>query len=458
MAGSSGMAATSVQHSNLDLDHALAAAEGAFIDRNPASLAAFTHACAGMPGGTTRNVLYYPPFPLNIVQGAGARIRDADGHDYADWMGDMSAGLFGHSNPAILAAASEALAGGLTLGGPNRYEAALAEAVCSRFPAIDLVRFTNSGSEGAYMAIATARAVTGRGKVMVMESAYHGGHFTFGPPTADSDGSSSLNVPYDFVFGQMNDWPATEAVLDGTAGDLAAIVVEPVMGAGGCIPAEPAFLQALRDWSSAHGSLLVFDEVMTSRLAPGGMQDKLGIHPDLTVLGKWIGGGFSFGGFGGRAEIMQRFDPRRADALSASGTFNNNVMTMAAGLAGLTRVFTPARAIAVNDRGDRLRQALNRAAEKTDVPFQFTGAGSLIGIHPVAAPVHRPRDTYGRSTQALSLFHLALLEAGHYIARRGYMALNIELTDDDCDTLTDATESVFTRFGPAIRQAVRGQV
>ncbi|MEQ8345392.1 MAG: aminotransferase class III-fold pyridoxal phosphate-dependent enzyme [Sneathiellaceae bacterium] len=451
------MAQAAARHSNLDLDRALAEAERDFIDANPASMAAFTHACAGMPGGTTRNVLYYPPFPLNIVQGAGARIRDADGHGYTDWMGDMSAGLFGHSNPEIMAAATEALQAGLTLGGPNRYEAALAEAVCSRFPAIDLVRFTNSGSEGSYMAIATARAVTGRPRVMVMESGYHGGHFTFGRPTADSDGSSSLNVPYDFVFGQLNDWPATEAVLRQVGAELAAIVVEPVMGAGGCIPAEPAFLQELRDWCSANGSLLVFDEVMTSRLAPGGMQGKLGIHPDLTVLGKWIGGGFSFGGFGGRAAIMERFDPRRADALSASGTFNNNVMTMAAGLAGLTRVFTPDRAVDVNERGDRLRQALNGVAEATGVPFHFTGAGSLIGIHAVAAPVHRPRDTYGRSEPALSLFHLALLEAGHYIARRGYMALNIELTDDDCDALTAAAEGIFARFGPALRQAVLGR-
>ncbi|MFC3226280.1 aspartate aminotransferase family protein [Marinibaculum pumilum] len=449
------MAEARAQHSNLNLDHALAEAESRFIDGNAASLAAFTHACEGMPGGTTRNVLYYPPFPLNIVRGEGARVWDADGHAYTDWLGDMSAGLFGHSNPEIRAAAEEALAAGLTLGGPNRYEAALAEAVCSRFPAIELVRFTNSGSEGSYMAIATARAVTGRPKVMVMESAYHGGHFTFGRPAAPGgDGGSPLNVPFEFVLGQLNDWPATEAVLAAHGDSLAAVVVEPVMGAGGCLPADPDFLQALRDWTTAHGSLLVFDEVMTSRLAPGGMQGKLGIHPDLTVLGKWIGGGFSFGGFGGRADIMARFDPRRPDALSASGTFNNNVMTMAAGLAGLTRVYTPDRAIEVNARGDRLRDALNAEAAAAEVPFRFTGAGSLIGIHPVAGEVRSPRDTYGRSDQALALYHLAMLEAGHYLARRGYMALNIELTDEDCAALTAATRAFLDRFAPALREAV----
>jgi len=445
------MAERSPDRSNLDLDRALAEAEAAFVERNPASLAAYTHACQGMPGGTTRNILYYPPFPLSIVRGEAARVWDADGHDYTDWLGDMSAGLFGHSNPVIRAAADEALDGGLTLGGPNRYEAQLAEAVCARFPAIDLVRFTNSGSEGSYMAVATARAVTGRSKVMVMESAYHGGHFTFGP-----EGGSALNVPFPFVFGQYNDWPATEAVLAQAGADLAAVMVEPMMGAAGCIAADPAYLQALRDWTTAHGAMLIFDEVMTSRLAPGGMQERLGIRPDLTVLGKWIGGGFTFGGFGGRADIMERFDPRRGDALSASGTFNNNVMTMAAGLAGLTRVYTAERAVDLNDRGDRLRKALNGLADAASVPLRFTGTGSLIGIHPVARPVRAPRDTYDRNQQALSLFHLFMLAEGHYIARRGYMALNIELTDADCDALAASVNRFLSRHGAAVRQVVEG--
>lgn len=445
------MAERSPELSNQDLDHALAEAEAAFVDRNPASLAAFTHACQGMPGGTTRNILYYPPFPLNIARGEGAQVWDADGHVYTDWLGDMSAGLFGHSNPIIRAAADEALDGGLTLGGPNRYESRLAEAVCARFPAIDLVRFTNSGSEGTYMAVAAARAVTGRPKVMVMESAYHGGHFTFGP-----EGGSALNVPFPFIFGQYNDWPATQAELARHGDQVAAIVVEPMMGAAGCIAADPAFLVSLRDWTREQGALLIFDEVMTSRLAPGGMHGKLGLQPDLVVLGKWIGGGFSFGGFGGRADIMGRFDPRRPDALSASGTFNNNVMSMAAGLAGLTQVYTPERAIDLNERGDRLREALNRVAQAASVPLCFTGTGSLIGIHPVAHAVRNPRDLYKRNQQALALFHLAMLAEGHYIARRGYMALNIELTDADCDALAAAVERFLGRHGATIRQSVAG--
>ena len=281
-------------------------------------------------------MLFYEPFPLSMAKGEGARLRDLDGHEYRDFLGEHTAGLYGHSNPRILDEIRGALASGIVLGAPNRYEVELAELVCARFPAVDRVRFCNSGTEANLMAIGLARAVTGREKVLVFEGAYHGGVLFF------KEGESGpVNAPFPFVFGRYNDTEATLAVIERHGSELAAILVEPMMGSGGCIEGDREFLGALREAADRHGALLLFDEVMTSRLGPGGRQGELGILPDLTTLGKYIGGGLTFGGFGGRADLMERFDPRRPDAIPHAGTFNNNVLTMSAGIVGLRDIFTP---------------------------------------------------------------------------------------------------------------------
>src|SRR3712207_4997619 len=237
-------------------------------------------------------------------------------------------------------------------------EAKLARLVCERFPPVELVRFTNPGREANLMAVATAVAATGRRKVMVFEGGYHGGVLTF------AGGGSPVNAPHDWVLAPYNDAAGAVALAEEHAGDLACILVEPMMGSGGCIPAEPAFLQALRDAADRSGAVLVFDEVMTSRMSAGGQQARLGIAPDMTTLGKWIGGGMSFGAFGGKRALMELYDPRRADALPHAGTFNNTVLTMHAGVAGLEEVFTAEAADRLSTRGKALRARLNAAAAK----------------------------------------------------------------------------------------------
>jgi len=197
-----------------------------------------------------------------------------------------------------------------------------------------------------------------RRRILVFEGGYHGGFLAFPP------GGSRVNVPHEFVIAPYNDIDATLRLIGEAGEDLAAVLVEPMLGAGGCIPAEPAFLEMLRAETERLGAILIFDEVMTSRLSPGGRQALLGITPDMTTLGKYIGGGLTFGAFGGRAYIMAQFDPRRADALFHAGTFNNNTVTMAAGVAGLTKILTPERSRDLNARGlrqiaaglDRLRR------------------------------------------------------------------------------------------------------
>src|SRR5919198_5670147 len=333
----------------VDLAALVADAERRYVERNPESRRLHEQRAQVMPGGNTRTVIHVPPFPLTIVRGEGARITDADGHVYVDFLGEYTAGLYGHSHPVILEAIHEALADGIVLGAPNRYETALAAAICERFPSVELVRFCNSGTEANLLALSLARVATGKPAILVFEGGYHGSVFFF-----VTDAGSPINAPFPFVIGRYNDADDATRLIGEHAHELAAVVVEPLQGSGGAIPGEPDFLEALREATRAHDVLLVFDEVMTSRLSTGGMQQALGVTPDLTTFGKYIGGGLGFGAFGGRAELMQRFDPSRPDALPHAGTFNNAVLTMAAGVAGL-RVYDEREAARLNAPRDRLR-------------------------------------------------------------------------------------------------------
>jgi glutamate-1-semialdehyde 2,1-aminomutase len=272
-----------------DLAARLADAETRYVAANPESRRLHEERARFMPGGNTRTTIHQPPFPLTIVRGDGARLVDADGHEYVDFLGEYTAGLYGHSNAVIVGAIRSALADGFVLGAPNRHEGVLAQAICERFPSIELVRFCNSGTEANLLALSLCRAVTGRTGVLVFSGAYHGGILLF------AHGVSPLNPPYEWVIGEYNDADAAGRLVEEHAHELAAVIVEPLQGAAGVIPADPTFLRALREATTAHSVLLVFDEVMTARLSRGGMQQLLEIEPDLTTLAKFIGGGLPFG-------------------------------------------------------------------------------------------------------------------------------------------------------------------
>jgi glutamate-1-semialdehyde 2,1-aminomutase len=399
-----------------DLTELVAEAERRYAERNPQSRRLHAQRSAVMPGGNTRSVIHVSPFPLTIVRGEGARIVDADGHVYVDFLGEYTAGLYGHSHPAIREAIRAALDDGLTLGAPNRYETRLAQAICARFPSIELVRFCNSGTEANLLALSLARVVTGKPAVLAFAGGYHGSLLSF------REGGSPLNAPFPYVVAPFNDAGAAARTIAEHASELAAVIVEPLQGSGGVIPGEPEFLQAVRDATAEHGVLLVFDEVMTSRLATGGLQEVLGIAPDLTTLGKYVGGGLAFGAFGGRADLLERFDPSRADALQHPGTFNNAVMTMAAGVAGLTKVLTADEIARLNALGDRLRARLLEAG------IRATGYGSMAGLH-------------FDDAETQTHFHLHMLEHGFSYARRGFVALSVPLTQTDVDGFADAASA-----------------
>lgn len=426
---------------NSTVDAALIEARERYVGANAASLAAHVEAAAAMPGGNTRTVLFHTPFPLAMARGQGCRLWDVDGHEYVDLLGEYTAGLYGHSNPVIRAALDAALDRGWNLGAHGTMEARLARLIVDRFPSLDLVRFTNSGTEANLMAIATAIATTNRPKVMVFDGSYHGGVLYFG------GGGIPINAPHQWVLGQYNDPAGAAALARAHAGDLACILVEPMLGSGGCIPADPAFLKALRDVATETGAVLIFDEVMTSRMSAGGQQARLGITPDMTTLGKYIGGGMSFGAFGGRRDIMDRYDPRRADALPHAGTFNNNVLTMAAGVAGLTQIFTPEAADALFARGEALRARLNALSPA----LRWTGLGSLLTAHFHHGPIRRPSDLAGADPGLRELFHLDMLDRGFYLARRGMIALSLEVGQAELDAFTAAVTEFLENRASLLR-------
>jgi glutamate-1-semialdehyde 2,1-aminomutase len=429
---------------NVSLKSALAEARERYVAANPASLAAHVAATAVMPGGNTRTVLFHTPFPLAMARGQGCRLWDEDGHCYVDLLGEYTAGLYGHSHPVIRAALDAALDRGWNLGGHGLAEARLARLICARFPSIDRVRFTNSGTEANLMAIATALHVTGRRGVLVFNGGYHGGVLYF------AGGGIPINVPHQFLVGRYNDVAGTLALIDANKEAIGCILVEPMMGSGGCIPATAAFLQALRDAATRIGAVLVFDEVMTSRMSEGGRQLQLGVIPDMTTLGKYIGGGMSFGGFGGRADIMDRYDPRRPDALPHAGTFNNNVLTMAAGVAGLTEVFTPEAARALFARGEALRARLNALSEARGVALQCLGLGSLMTAHFVSTPIASPADAAVADPALRELFFFDLLARGYYMARRGMVALSLEIGEAEADGFVDAVADFLDTRAPLL--------
>ncbi len=421
----------------MDLDDAVAAAKERYVAGHPRSAALAERSARVMPGGNTRSVLHIEPFAFRVVGADGAHLHDADGHTYLDLLGDYSAGLLGRGD--VVANVVRAVVDrGWSYGAMSEPEAAFAEAVVRRFPSVDQVRFTNSGTEANLMAVLTARHATGRARVVAFDAAYHGGLLNFGP------GGEPLRAPFEFGLLPYNDTAAVEAEFARHGGDIACVLVEPMMGSAGCIPGDSAFLAAVRRLTAASGAVLIFDEVMTSRLAVGGAQELLGITPDMTTIGKYLAGGLSFGAFGGRGDLMAAFDPHRG-GLAHGGTFNNNAFTMAVG-AAVHETLIDADALAtVNKRGDTLRDGLNERFASSSLSFCASGWGSLNTVHPVDGPVRTPADLRGADPRWRELFFFALLEAGFYLAPRGYLAISMDITDDDVDAFLDAVGEFCAR-------------
>ncbi|CAI7677939.1 unnamed protein product [Penicillium pancosmium] len=380
---------------------------------HPKSRKAFERAEKVLPAGSTRSVLVYSPFPLIIQSAQGAKFTTIDGVKFDDFVSDYSAGIYGHSHPVIQEAVQQALATGFSLGGITEKEAELAEILTTRFPSLEKVRFCNSGTEANMFAVATALACTNRRQVLVFDNGYHGGTMSF------STRDNPMNLPRDFVFGKYND--TAEATRALVTSEIGAILVEPMQAAGGMIPGTREFLATLRQAADAVGAILIFDEV-----------GALDIIPDMTTVGKYLGGGFPFGAFGGSAKLMSRFDSGdKAIALTHSGTFNNNIFTMTAAVAA-SKLITEAQLNRLNAMGDRLREEANEILKKADFKIMsFTGYGSAVGVH-----------FSGDDAEALrEYFYLGLINRGISIGRRGFVSLNLAHTEHSIDRLLEAVHA-----------------
>ncbi len=406
---------------------AVAAAEARYRTRRPRSAALAAEAAAWLPGGNTRSVLHFDPFPFRLAGAEGAEVVDVDGHRYVDLLGNYSAGLLGHHPEEIGQVLAQVAASGLGPGVVAPVEAEAARLVCERFASIDRVRFTNSGTEANLMAIATAQHHTGRRKVVVCRSAYHGGVLYFGV-----DGEPLL-VPHPWLVAEFNDADSFRRFFASDGDEIACVLIEPMMGAAGCIPPQPGFLQTLRELCDAAGALLIFDEVMASRLDRGGAQGRFGVTSDMTTLGKYMAGGFNFGAFGGSKEVMAAFDPGTGGMLSHGGTFNNNPLTMAGVVATLGAALRDHELDQLNERGDRLRHQLGDVLGGSNLPLSVSGLGSLLAIHATPVPPLSPPvlGEAARTWQRLLFFHL--LEAGYYVAPRGFIALRFDVRENQLD-------------------------
>ncbi len=400
----------------------------AYLARTPRSRALFERATASIAGGSTRTTVFSEPYPPYVVRGEGVSTWDVDGNRYTDLLMNYTSLILGHAPPPVVAAVEAQVRRGSAFAAPTETEIALAEEIRRRLPSVELLRFTNSGTEATMFAIRAARAFTGRPVVVRFEASYHGTHdgVVGGPGIPAPIADLTVTLPW-------GDADAVEAALAGHEPDVAAVLIEPVQGAGGIRAAHPAFLAALRAYTERHGMLLIFDEVISFRLGPSGAQGVVGVTPDLTALGKIIGGGYALAAFGGRADVMSRFDARRPGAMAHGGTFNGNPVAAAAGLATLEQL-TPDVFARLGVAGDRLARDLRVALAAAGIAGRVDQVGSLFQIRLDGIA---PADLF-----------LGLLVEGVHIAPRGMGSISTPLTDADIDQVIEAV----VRVGRTLRE------
>jgi glutamate-1-semialdehyde 2,1-aminomutase len=429
--------------------------------QNPASLRQFEAAKQVIPGGNTRLTAYFAPYPFYAVRGEGCRIFDLDGNVRLDFYNNATSLIFGHAYAPVVAAISDQAAKGTAFAIPTAPEMDLAKRLVADIPSVDKIRFTNSGTEGVLFALRAARVFTGRDKIAKFEGGYHGtaDHVSISvtpelaqtgdarrPASVPASAGITRHTVEDIVILPFNDLEGSIALINAHKDTLAAVIVEPILGSCGYVPATREFLQGLRDLTQRLGILLIFDEVQTFRLSPGGAQARLGIIPDMTVLGKIIGGGLPVGGVGGRDDIMEAFDATTGQPkIPHAGTFNGNPVTMRAGLATLSDL-TPAAYDRLNGAGAEFRQHLQVLCQRYRVPVQVTGEGSLFGLHWSAEPVTDYRSSQ-RANKSLSYkFFLHALNNGIFFTARGGGCLSMPMSGAEPGAFLDVLEGFLKKI------------
>lgn len=401
----------------------------AYASRRPRSRALYERLRALLPGGETRSVTFYRPFPSAIQKGEGAHILDADGHRYIDVLNNYTALVHGHAFPPAVEALQRVARDGTAFPAPTEALADLAEQIVQRFAAAELVRFTNSGTEAAILALRIARRASGRRKIVMFNGGYHG----TAPPFADGDLDAVL-VPY-------NDLDAVE---EAVSSEVAAVFAEPFLGSGGVIPAAPGFLEGVQRVARAAGALFVVDEVQAARNSYAGEHSHLAEMPDLILLGKLIGGGLPVGAVAGRGELLEHTAADRG-SLPHSGTFNGNRATLAAGSASLQALDAEA-IIQLNIRAERLAAAIEAAGTAAGIAVSVTRAGSIMHVHLLPEAPTNAAEASGADPEKTTAMHLLLLDAGVYAAPRGMLNLSTAVTGQDLDEVVRAYAGAFNQL------------
>lgn len=422
------------------------------------SAALFEQAKKMIPGGVNSPVRACRSVgtdPVFIEKAFGSRLIDADGNEYIDYIGSWGPMILGHSHPSVIGAIEQVLKRGTSFGAPVDLEVELAEMIINAVPAVEMVRMVNSGTEATMSAIRVARGVTGRNFIIKFDGCYHGHADSFlvaaGSGVATLGIAGSPGVPEAVIAHTMslpyNDIETFSTVMDKSGDTIAAVIVEPVAGNMGLVPPAKGFLESLRKETSKHGSLLIFDEVMTGfRVSYGGAQELYSIDPDMSCFGKIVGGGLPVGAYGGRKDIMSQVAPE--GPIYQAGTLSGNPLAMAAGVATLNEIRKPGFYETLEKKASRLEQGFRRAASKTGTKMVINRVGSMVGLFLTDQPVNNFEDAKTSDLDKFSAYYRKMFEKGIYLAPSQFEALFVSAahSDEDIDATIIAAEAVLGEF------------